>query len=188
MGPDLDRRGRGLLANAHGGRRAGQAGEEPGCSPEQARPFEGHKPTSTVHEAVVAWFESKRLGLRNGKHVDQNWNTMATYVLPSLGELTIAEVRRKHVSNLLWPIWREKHETARRVQGRLREVFELAVAEELREGNPAAFDPKVALGRVRRSTKHHGSLPPTEVQEFWDWLLTTPCSEKTRGFVLIGPQ
>jgi integrase len=162
------------------GTNAGRRGSEKAdvAASEHTRPFESLTPASTSHEAT-------RPGLRNGEHVDQNWNTMAAYVLLRLGELTIAEVRRKHVSNLLRPIWREKHETARRIQGRLREVFELAVAEELREDNPAAFDPKMALGRLRKSTKHHGSLPPAEVQDLWDWLLTTPCSEKTRGFVLL---
>jgi integrase len=150
-----------------------------------ARPFARLTPASTVHEATVAWFEWKRPGLRNGKHVDQNWNTMRDYVLPVLGRQPVAQVRRKDVIDLLWPIWREKHETARRVQGRLREVFELAVAEELREDNPAAFDPKVALGRVRTSTRHHASLPPDTVQDFWDWLLRAPCSESTRGFIQL---
>jgi integrase len=155
------------------------------AAPDAARPFSGLTSASTVHEATVAWFEWKRPQLRNGKHVDQNWNTMRDYVLPVLGQRTVAQVRRKDVIDLLWPIWREKHETARRVQGRLREVFELAVAEELRDDNPAAFDPKVALGRVRTSTKHHGSLQPDEVQDFWDWLLTAPCNEETRGFIQL---
>lgn len=42
----------------------------------------------TFRQVAEVWFERKRAGLKNGKHIDQNWNTMATYAVDFHPELT----------------------------------------------------------------------------------------------------
>ena len=112
----------------------------------------------TFREVAEVWFERKRTGLRNGKHIDQNCNTMVAYAFPVLGDRPIGEIARLDVVEALRPIWHSKNETARTTLGRIREVFEVAKLEHDLGASPADFDPRVAYGHVRRRTKHFGAL------------------------------
>lgn len=80
----------------------------------------------TFQEFAKIWFERKKQGLSNGKHIQQNWSTLAAYVFPHVGDLPLDEIRQRHILAALDPIWRVKHETAKRTLGRVKEVFELA--------------------------------------------------------------
>ncbi len=139
----------------------------------------------TFREVAEVWFKRKRAGLKNGKHIDQNWNTMVAYAFPTLGNRPICEVARLEVVEALRPIWHSKNETARRTLGRIREVFEVAKLEHDVGISPADFDPKIAYGHVRRRTKHFGALVWERVPEFWAWLQEAPCDEQTRQFVML---
>lgn len=156
---------------------------EEGISPDA--PSNAPSRPATFRQVAEVWFERKRAGLKNGKHIDQNWNTMATYVFPTLGDRPVGEVSRLEVVEALRPIWHSKNETARRTLGRIREVFEVAKLEHGLAASPADFDPKVAYGHVRRRTKHFGALAWERVPEFWSWLQEVPCDEQTRQFVML---
>lgn len=69
-------------------------------------------PTSTFADVAQLWFQQKSQGLRNGKHAAQNWTTIQTYVLPTLGRRSVDEITTIDIVECLRPIWREKHETA----------------------------------------------------------------------------
>ena len=43
----------------------------------------------------------------------------AVYAYPTIGNLTIPEIKPSHIHELLRPIWLEKRETAKRVRGRI---------------------------------------------------------------------
>ena len=45
------------------------------------------------------------------------WSTKTAY--PTLGKLTIPQIKPSHIYELLQPIWVEKRETANRVRGRI---------------------------------------------------------------------
>lgn len=140
----------------------------------------------TAFRAVAkVWYDRKCLGLKNGKHIDQNWNTLVSYVFPKLGNRPIVEITRLDVVDALRSIWHVKNETARRTLGRVREIFELALLEYDVPYNPAVFDPKVAFGHVRRNTRHFGALPWEKVPELWVWLQTASCHEQTRQLVML---
>lgn len=136
-------------------------------------------------DVARTWFARKREGLKNGKHIQQNWNTIATYAFPALGHRPVGEIRTLEVVEALRPIWHTKHETARRTLGRISEVFELAKLENGVAVNPADFDPKIAYGRKPRSRGHFGSLPHDRVAEFWSWLEEVRCDELTRQLVML---
>lgn len=104
--------------------------------------------TRTFFDLATEWFEIKREGLSNGKHIHQNWRTLETYVIPHLGHVPITDIRRKDIIAVFRPIWRTKNETASRTLNRVKEVLELACALEIIEHNPAVFSTKVAFGRV----------------------------------------
>lgn len=139
----------------------------------------------SFHDVAKQWFQLKREGLSNGKHIAQNWTTVETYALPALGQKPIDTITRADIVGCLRPIWREKHETARRTLGRIREIFELAQLEHPLPMNPAQLDPQVAFGGVQRQTNHFGSLRFNSGPEFWRWLSEVNCEEITRQFVML---
>ncbi|PWR01286.1 hypothetical protein DKT77_17810 [Meridianimarinicoccus roseus] len=141
------------------------------------------KRAATFRQVAQVWFDRKRLGLKNGKHIAQNWSTIETYVLPTLGDRCIDDIKVLDVVEVFRPIWHVKNETARRTLGRVREVFELAKLEHGLQSNPADFSVDVAYGKLRRRTKHFGALDPESVPTFWEWLQDVHCDEDTRHLV-----
>ncbi|MCQ0969571.1 integrase arm-type DNA-binding domain-containing protein [Paracoccus sp. TK19116] len=164
-------------------RTAIETGREDQSPTEPAGPAD--KSLTAFRIVAAKWFELKREGLKNGKHIDQNWNTVATYVLPSLGDRPVGQIARMEVVDALRPIWREKHETARRTLARVKEIFELAKLEYDVADNPADYAPKIAYGAVRRNTQHFGSLPWERMPEFWTWLTEVRCAELTRQYTMM---
>ncbi|PZX14567.1 tyrosine-type recombinase/integrase [Celeribacter halophilus] len=139
----------------------------------------------TFRELAKQWFDQKKLGLRNGKHIQQNWNTLETYIFPYFGDRPVTEVKVGDVIDAIRPIWHDKHETAKRVLGRVKEIFALAKIHEMRPDNPADFPPNTALGAVRKKTVHFGALPFEDIPALWEWLLTANCDEQTRHLVML---
>jgi integrase len=138
----------------------------------------------TFLQIAEEWFEMKKAGLSNGKHIHQNWRTLETYVLPHLGDVSITEIRRRDIIAVFHPIWRAKNETATRTLNRVKEVFELACTLEIIENNPAVFSTKAAFGRVKRIVKHHSALDWERVPEFYEWIQSHDCEEDLRQMVL----
>jgi len=147
----------------------------------RARAPRAAEPGIRLRDAATRWFENKRPTLSNGKHIDQNWNTIATYILPKLGDRPVAEIKRREVVEVLRPIWHAKHTTAARTLGRLKEIIELARLEhDLEIANPAEFCTRTAFGYTPRRTRHHAALPPERIPELWQWLEEVRCEEQTR--------
>ncbi len=124
------------------------------------------------------WFDRKKKGLSNGKHIKQNWSTLKTYVFPHFGKLPLDEIRQRHIIAAFDPIWRVKHETAKRTLGRVKEVFELAKVLEHVEVNPADFKTQIAFGQVRKDTQHHPALEWERIPELWQWLVSDAPDEE----------
>lgn len=132
-------------------------------------------------DAAMRWFENKRPTLSNGKHVNQNWNTIATYILPHLGDRPVTDIKRRDIVETLKPIWHAKNVTAARTLGRVKEIFELARLEhDLDIPNPAVFCTRTAFGYISTRTKHFVSLPHARMPEFWTWLQDVDCHENIR--------
>ncbi|MBT2130639.1 integrase [Planktotalea lamellibrachiae] len=75
----------------------------------------------------------------NGKHIDQWINTLRTYAYPVIGKKPVHLISRSDIFKVLNPIWKTKHETARRVRQRMSVVFDFALEAEIRtDGNPVA--------------------------------------------------
>jgi hypothetical protein len=82
---------------------------------------------TTFREAFETFFELKRKGLSNAKHLMQWPATMATYVFPKIGNLPVGQVSQADVLAVLEPIWYEKPETGRRLLQRMEAVFKSAI-------------------------------------------------------------
>ena len=102
---------------------------------------------------------------RSAKHGAQWLSTLETYAFPTLGARKVDEITRRHVAEVLSPIWTSKPETARRVRQRMRAVLDRAVALEFIDYNPAGDAINAALPKQPRIKHHHRALPYEQLPE-----------------------
>lgn len=122
-------------------------------------------------QACAADYIAQVVEKETGSKSVQQWNnTIKTYVLPVMGELSVSDINKAHVIQVLEPIWDTKTETASRLRGRIERILDYAKARGYRSGdNPANY--KGNLEHVLANTKnkvqeHHPSLPYVQVQDF----------------------
>lgn len=105
---------------------------------------------------------------RNEKHRHQWAQTLRTYAAP-IWKQDIASVDTDGVLKCLKPIWGAKHETAKRLRGRIERVLDAAKAQGLRSGeNPARWRGHLAaiLPAIKVKQEHHASMPHQDVPAF----------------------
>jgi integrase len=129
----------------------------------------------TFEEAAAKYISSHRAGWQNPKHAAQWESTLATYVEPVFGALSVQAVNTSLVIKVLEPIWATKPETAGRVRGRIEAVLDWAKVRGFRTGeNPARWRGHLdhllpARSKIRR-VKHHAALPYAELPAFMNEL------------------
>ena len=93
---------------------------------------------STIAEEFIKKRES---GWSNKKHIQQWRNSLLMYASPILDQKAFHRLTNEDVYDVLHPIWVTKHETARRIQQRLRKIFGYAKALKWYDNdNPAIWD------------------------------------------------
>ena len=136
----------------------------------------------TFAEAAKAFLAGNESGWRNAKHAAQWRATLATYIEPIIGSLSVADIDVTHVLKVLeqhvpaklgyaaGTFWNARPETASRVRGRVEAVLDWATARQHRVGdNPASWR---TIGRVLPApgkiakVEHHAALPYTELPAF----------------------
>ena len=101
---------------------------------------------------------------RNGaKSADQWRASLRDYANPKIGNMPVDQISRRDVKAVLDPIWRKKHETARRVKQRIQLVMWEAVGREYRTDNPVIGMEKTMQKAKKAVRQHHKSLPWQEV-------------------------
>ncbi len=123
----------------------------------------------TFGECAALYIANQRDGWRNEKHAQQWTNTIEQYCKPILNK-PVNMVSQDDVLLVLLPIWAGVNETASRLRGRIEKVLGYAIAARYRsEGNPAIYKGglEYLLPKVKRTVKHHPSLPWCETPEFW---------------------
>lgn len=131
----------------------------------------GVKAAGTFQGVAEQFIDTMRPGWKNSKHADQWTNTLTTYAYPKLGSKPVGEISTRDVLEVLSPIWKDKHETATRVRGRIEAVLSAAKARGLRSGeNPALWrgnlDQLLPKIPKRRRVRHHAALPWQEAPAF----------------------
>jgi integrase len=127
--------------------------------------------TVTFKEAATTYVSSHEKGWRNARHARQWPETLAAYVYPTIGGLSVRAVDTAMVLKVLEPIWTIKPETASRVRGRIEAVLDWAKAHGYRSGeNPARWRGHLdhllpAKSKVRK-VEHHPALPYVEIGAF----------------------
>ena len=122
-------------------------------------------------QAAARFIRTNRRGWSNLKHQRQWASSLRTHALPILGHLPVDQIDTQHILAVLTPIWTKKTETAKRVQGRIENVLNWAIASKHRAGpNPAAWRGNLAqiLPRPAKvaSVRHQPALPWAEVPAF----------------------
>ena len=124
----------------------------------------------TFKDCAERLIASHEAAWKNEKHRAQWRSTLATYVHPTCGELSVAAVDTGLVLKVLEPIWTTKPETAGRVRGRIEAVLDWAKARGYREGeNPARWRghlDKLLPKRPKLQRGHLAAMPFRDVPAF----------------------
>ena len=112
---------------------------------------------------------------KNKKHHQQWSNTLEHYVFPVIGKLHPSEIKLVHILKILEPIWLSKPETAKRIQGRIERILDMAYVMGYRtEQNPAKYKgilDKVLPNQARvKSVTHHRAVPYKQLPQLVDRL------------------
>lgn len=141
-----------------------------GNDPIEAQLAKAAQPTvPTFGECAAHYIANQRLGWRNPKHAQQWTNTVQQFCKPILSK-PVDKVTQDDVLAVLLPIWSEINETASRLRGRIEKILGFAIAAKHRtDANPATYKGSLEylLPKVKRTKKHHPSLPWREMQRFW---------------------
>lgn len=104
------------------------------------------------------------------KHRNQWPSSLKRYAYPTIGKLTVPEIRPSHIYDLLRPIWVEKRETANRVRGRIETIIAKNVdVDDADFRNPSELTKQLREKLPRRSkriVRHHPALPYAEASQF----------------------
>lgn len=154
-----------------------KAGNDPLEQP-RAEPEAEPKAPSFVTVAA-AHIRAKRREWSNPKHARQWVATLKTYARPTIGKTPVDEITTEGILAILSPIWNTKTETAKRVQGRIENVLDFAIARGWRGDrfNPARWRGNLDMllsspAKVKRNanggvTRHHPAMPFAEVPDFY---------------------
>lgn len=104
------------------------------------------------------------------KHREQWPSSLKCYAYPTIGSLTISEIKPSHIFELLAPIWVEKRETSNRVRGRIETIIAKNVDIDDKDfRNPAELTKQLREKlpkRPKRVVRHHPALPYAETSSF----------------------
>jgi integrase len=125
----------------------------------------------TFDQCRDAYIASHRSAWRNTKHAWQWSASLATYVTPIFGKVSVQNVDVALVTKALEPIWSTIPETASRLRGRIEVILDWAKVRGLRTGeNPARWRGHLDHLLPRRSkvrkVEHHAALPYAEIASF----------------------
>lgn len=125
----------------------------------------------TFDDAVVKFMAMKSQEFKNQRQAQQWENTLATYATPHIGKVPVREIELGHIKAVLDPIWKEKTETAKRLQGRIENILGWCAIHGYRSAeNPARW--KGYLDKVYpapskiKTVKHFDALPVAQIPDF----------------------
>ena len=95
-------------------------------------------------------------------------SSLARYALPRIGAKNVDAVTAADVMDVLLPIWSTKRVTATRVRQRIGAVMKWAIAQGLRDDNPAGEAIAAALPKTAAVQRHQRALPHAEVRAALD--------------------
>lgn len=125
----------------------------------------------TFTQAAARFIRSHRRTWSNPKHARQWAATIRTYAKPIIGNMPVDQIDVQDVLKCLNPIWQKIPETAKRVQGRIENILDWAIAHKYRPApNPAAWRGNLAQILPRKTkvaaVRHQPAMPFAQVPAF----------------------
>jgi integrase len=157
----------------------------------------------TFRECAEAYMKAHASDYSNDKHRKQWASTLETYAYPVIGKILVAEIKRRHVLDVLQQdttrrrdgttgtLWETKTETAKRLLDRIRTVLDYATVNEYRSGtNPATWkgylDTQLPSPRGLKPKRHHPAVPYAQIGDFLSSLRRNPSiSAKALEFLIL---
>jgi len=139
---------------------------------EEAKAVEAKVALSTFEECAEAYIRAN-WSTWSEKHRDQWPSSLKRYAYPTIGKLTIPEIKPSHIHDLLKPIWVEKRETANRVRGRI----ETIIAKNVDIDDPDFRNPAELTRQLREKLPKrpkNPALPYSEAPAFMKLLARAP--------------
>ena len=174
-----------------------QEGRDPRVERDAERVAAGEKPLRNTSPAVRTFRDAARAYLaefetqwKSENHALQWAQTLRDYVYPVIGDVPLGSISVDHIVEVMQPIWRTKHVTAKKVRTRIRLILDWAEAMEWHSGdNPTrskAVD--IRLGNGVPSVKHFEAIPYKQMPGFWSLLAEddTVKGDVTRFMILTA--
>lgn len=160
-----------------------------GVDPAEDRSKTRSKASYTINNSISfakaseLCIQAKKSEWKNIKHADQWENTIATFVNPKIGKMSVDQITTGHIAKLLQQeikkktgevegsFWNVRTETATRVRQRIEVIFDWCKAHEYVKGdNPARLKGALAhllpkANKIQKKT-HHPALPFKNIGEF----------------------
>ena len=119
----------------------------------------------TFAQAAEKVIESRRATWTHARG-EEEWRRSFAIAIPVFGAKRVDRITTADVLKCLVPIWQSKHATAKRLRGRLADVFDWAESHGHRTGsNPAGKAIAAALPAPARATEHHRAIHYSEVAD-----------------------
>jgi integrase len=126
-------------------------------------------PKINFKKFALDYIETMSPRWKNAKHSLQWGATLETYAFPVIGAMALEDIKTAHIQTLLNPIWNTKHETAKRVMGRIERILSAAITTGLRtSANPAVWRGHLenVLPQQNAIKEHHTALSYTDLPAF----------------------
>jgi integrase len=125
----------------------------------------------TFRECAERYIATHEAGWGNAVHRKQWRTTLGAYVVPVIGDMSVASIDTSNVIKVLEAIWTGRPETASRVRGRIESILDWAKARGYRAGeNPARWrghlDHLLPHHRKLARVKHHAAMSPADLPRF----------------------
>jgi hypothetical protein len=124
----------------------------------------------TFADATQQYYNSHEGKWTSAKHRQTFLNTLRQHAFPVIGKWPVADVDTAAVLRIVEPMWKQKHQTASRLRGRIEVILDWATVRGYRHGdNPAQWS---LLGKVLPTgggigeVIHHAALPYADIPGF----------------------
>ena len=134
----------------------------------------------TLREAADAVHQMRKHNLKPGRYSDEWLNPLAQHVFPTLGDMPINTITKRHVIDSLTPLWGTQPAIAKRIRQRLQLSFKWGMAQDFLATNPAGEAIDGALPTIKHRTHHHDALPYSDVQPALSLVRASTSQETTK--------
>ena len=139
----------------------------------------------SFESVVAAWLNIKLPKLSNGKHQIQVVETIKTHVLPYIGKKPIDQIKRAELVEIVRKVADQGLvETAHRIAGRVRMVFDYAQDAGILESQPATGLSRVIEQKKRKQPMP--SIPPEEAGRLFKIIKTYDEKVSRLGLMLVA--